>query len=602
MSKEHHINPTHRIWLIKQNRHILGPFSTKELIEKIKSEELRISDEANLPMKFWKPIYTWTELFSALKEVREGDKDFTKTIQIKSKIDETKITKTPKNIEGNTSSSETLVKMVSDEEILKETTQTQDILDNIKQDQTEKVRKAPPPSDQEETLEGNTFDFEGSDESVKEIKKSLTWLFSLSAVIVACTLVFVLYYQGFEKPKTKKANMKNHKQLALTYWKKGDLKNSLQHFNEAYRGTEKVDEFSLIYAGLLAYNDQTTKARTLFEKISKQQEGKKNLALNGLGLSYLYDGQKDKALPYFKEALSEKKDFSSYVNSGIIYLQNRKYNEIFGFFQKAEKINKPSRLLEFLNGMTYFLLAKEFKDLTYFNQSLIFFESLIETPGRFYQEALFFSALIYESTNQNSRLPQVILKILDTDPEITEHYRPNLNVFQKFYSWRTYFNSCKALSKKISKAFLKDTFFAFCHFKVGNFQDAKKLFENLVAEHPHNPLGKALYSYVLKKQNLNLDASVVLGGASDENRTHKSKLPHLFQGNFCYENKDYDCALKQFEKLFYDLSSLEPPVISGLAYTYWKLKNQAKAKAFLEKGLNFYPEYIPLLSLKETLK
>ena len=331
-------------------------------------------------MKFWKPVYTWTELFSALKEIREEEQDFTKTIKISSKMDDTKIldnsedTKVENDLSEQTQtlseSSETLVKMVSDEELLKETqvksifseqdnTQTYTSKDDTETKEIHEKDQASK-SQKEEVLETDTFDFEGSDESEKEVKKSLTWLFSLSAVIIASALVFVFYYQGIKKPEKQRAKVKNYKNLALKNWKKGDLKLALKNFDEAFRGVETVDpKVSPLYASLLSYKQQTTKARTLFEKLLTK-ENQKLSSLNGLGLSYLYDGQSKKALSYFEQVLTEESNFSSHVNSAIIYMQQGPFNKLFEQLEKAQNIKPSSRFLSFLNGMAYFLLAKEF--------------------------------------------------------------------------------------------------------------------------------------------------------------------------------------------------------------------------------------------------
>ena len=593
-----------KAWLIKQGDYILGPFSVDELLEKLRSEEIRISDEAVLPMKFWKPLHAWTELSDILKELNirgmSTDSDFTKATQLKSGQYEDKTLNIYHESNPNHKSKDTLVESMSDSELLRQTEVRAPSEEDLKTHVSDKATQGASSSSYEQSTVEKNFDFEGSSESQAQVKKSLAWLASLTVVVVSVLAVFIFYYKGFEQPRQKKVAKRNYQSEALELWSRGDIGNALKRFSLAYKGPPRADKGALVYAGLLAYRGQTSRARSFFKKFHEphlSQELQKK-GFNGVGLTHFYDGQTGNAISFFKQAIEKDKNFpEARINLGIVFLQRADYEQAVEQFQMVDSLGFKSSLLDFVMGLSYYLWAKKNKDITFYNQSLSFFDKLTEQIGRYYQEALFYSALIFMETNQEFRLPDVALKILDVDPSLTENYRPNPAIFQWIYDWPKLLKSCKAVAKSLESIVYRDSLLALCQFKAGNNEAAKTAFETLEARHNSNPLVKALYAYVLEKQGLNLESSLVLGAAIEANVKFKNRLPYLLQARFCYKTEDYDCALGYFEKLYYGFSK-DPSVFDGLVRTYWKKKNSIKANDILKKGLNFSESYTPLLELK----
>jgi tetratricopeptide (TPR) repeat protein len=79
------------------------------------------------------------------------------------------------------------------------------------------------------------------------------------------------------------------------------------------------------------------------------------------------------------------------------------------------------------------------------------------------------------------------------------------------------------------------------------------------------------------------------------------KLPHILQARLCQEEKDYECARRQWE-LVLKIDSRSVESFYGLAEVAWARKDKETAQNDLSQLFANDPNYIPYLQLLAEIR
>ena len=80
------------------------------------------------------------------------------------------------------------------------------------------------------------------------------------------------------------------------------------------------------------------------------------------------------------------------------------------------------------------------------------------------------------------------------------------------------------------------------------------------------------------------------------NSPDKYKLPHILQARLCEEEKDFECARRQWE-LVLKIDSRSVEALYGLAFVAWSPQDNEMAQNYLTQLFANDPTYIPYLRL-----
>lgn len=299
-----------QIWLVKSSDSILGPFTTNELAQNVRTKIVGLLDEARTPSARWIFIRDIPEIQSTISKLAQQEDTFEKTN-----------TMTMSNL-GNLT-----------------------VTRNIADDNTPVPHKIPivstPPPVAEPVTPIKRY-------SLNPPTTSVPWRKWGFAAVIGFALFIVLII--FVQKKSWEYDQKKT-------WTEFQQYYAAHLYDDAYKKLKDYQkEFpdqatALTRAGLLFLNPgrELVNARRMFERSTQLDPDNKDLMvqnLNGLGLVALYEGQLVQAKSNFDRALTlEPSSILTRLNLVSLYMNQGKWNEVLSLSQHVAEVESKKAYL-----------------------------------------------------------------------------------------------------------------------------------------------------------------------------------------------------------------------------------------------------------------
>lgn len=579
------------IWLIRSNGHILGPFTQKKVEELLREREIMILDEACRPFKIWRPINELAHFAKIVEEVRFQSLDSsmdTDTSTTTNAIDDSMTLSVTENIDQDINSDLT-------EEINVQSTNQEIVYEDIAEEKSSK-------SHSQKSNKAPRFTSEYSSEVQSEGKRTSFIMWGAVALLLISFIGFYSYKTFLKSPVAKGQAGKAAVEQGLAAFDVGDYDRALMYFKNAYESNPENKDIYIYYGALLIQVErQTFAGRSILQKVINNNLEHQKLAHTGIGLSYLIENDTRKARQEFEKALSmDSSYFPAMINLGVSKFQENNLDAAIDDFNKALSLEPNNQIAALLLARSYAKKWSDDKSSELLDKALKQVQFNTASQVNYSLEAQVIEAYIYSLGYKFSKAIESIKKAIDMDLEMTENHRQNIFIDQRFLSWSSLEFWCQAIVSQVNDSEEVKTFESICHYKNSDINKAKSLAENAVNQNPTHPAILSYYSKILKELKMNLDASTTLSAALRQNTDRQYILPHIMQGRFCLDSKDYDCAVEQFQKTL-DINSNNLGALAGMAEVLFYKNEKVSAKEYYNKASQISSQYKPLLKLKKKM-
>ncbi len=234
------------------------------------------------------------------------------------------------------------------------------------------------------------------------------------------------------------------------------------------------------------------------------------------------------------------------------------------------------------------------------NKATALLRQITQKPRDYYQEALLGLAYIYSGQNALS----FIERFLDSDPYLTEEYFYNAFIDRKIYSWPQLLPFCESVysTNKNHKLFI--AFYSYCLTRAHRYEKARSFIKKAELIDSDDVLVKTVHAYIADSIKLKNQFVLMLGDAIQLNSDMKYILPYILQARFCSVNKDWKCAVQNWNQVLRNT----PDSLSGLggmAYAKYSQGQYESTRAYIHQGRvaeGGKPRYSLLLFVEKMLK
>lgn len=575
-------------WLVKSSGRILGPHPIAKVVELLRSREVSVLDEISSPVRRWLTI-----------QYHPDFKDIVDNLRRANVSDKTETTwTTPTNATGG--ATQTLTDLTNGsitseitEDISQFTATPKEIVIHNVQEQRQST--APSYGSRYQTAQDQNTAIK------RQVEKTTRGLWLITLLVLLVVGGFVIQ-KRMSRPaaENKPATLANLKTSVMGYVQTGQYVEALRELKNFFPDGNPSPDMAIYFGSLMIQVEgQTVMGRRILNTVVSAKRPEMKQAYASLGIADILDNQLDQAKENLEKALTIDAQYApALINLAIVSLKRGDYSRAKILAQSALKINpgQGEALLTLAEAELYlFKSSGNHADLMQVNRQIKDFRA---HQWDFASELGFYS-LYFDSFNKaDKQLDEKLRAYLDVDPSLTADHRHNVFVYRGGMNWKILARLCEQMNEKIADGAHASSFLASCYAHEGRWDQARRAIEKAVQQAPKDALVQAWYSYILKESGDGNQASVVLGHASEFNRSGTYQLPILLQARFCAANDELECAHESWQRIIErDAESL--PAVSGLAWVYSKRNGRNEALKYLDRGMKISQEYIPLLQLRQ---
>lgn len=565
-------------WLLKSSGRILGPFNHADVEKRLLSREVVQLDEVAKPFERWKYLRDEVAFAKSIEQLRLSG------------LGKTEDTSTNTHFDKGSTGEIT---------VTQDSMHTGSVTDPTDSNLIDVQARVIPIEKGQASEPGVRSYGTTSDQSVQaEIGRQTKKYYFFSALV----LVFVfLGWAGINKKYGKKVlSFDEHYRIGLEAKDVGDHLGAIKNFKQALQLRPQDIDTKLQVASLMVYFEgQTTEAQRLINSFVETESSPEILkeAYVILALAQMLDGQFTSAGEYLTKSLKYDKNFTpALINRAYIHLNQEKFSEAI---QELSMIRDPVGTAA--NSLKSILLPYALIRSGDQRSHSADYQRAIEISGRHAKNGLELSQeaelLQLIAKFKSNKILENVSEVLDSDPELNVQFIPDLLIYPRAVDWTHFINWCEESVSQSNKVALSTALQGYCELRANRQDSAGRHFKEAVMQDPTNSLLIALNSYYLRSAGNEGAAKAEISALnSDKN----FMLPKLFSARECYQKNDFKCAKEQYESIL-KFNPRDLSAISGLAQTYFKLKEEKKSAEYLARGLAISNRYKPLLWLKKEL-
>jgi len=572
-------------WLIKNNNKIIGPFSESEVKKQLKTGNIVPFATVSIPgQEFWGFISSYPEFSS---DVNLGTTKLTNTFGTgKSTVAISKDTIT-KTDPDNEITESTLFQQATGTRIASIDDLTDTDKNNLesedKQDHTikEAIYKV---VEENKIVPSRSYK--------KKIKQSHFFTNTTAILMILFLAVF------FIKPYIDKTNPVSETTTTIhgmKYFSAGAYKTALKIWQQQHQ------EKTLKGDGLLWFHILSFQLKNDLQQVEviNNFTQNKNIHIDPEVIQMI------KALSYFKKdnvelakkslenilahaQLEEIKE-AAFSNSSLIATKTGDCS----FFN-----NKPKYNNNHLNQFSYGFCLLKTKQFQKAKQVL---EQITYQPSDYYSEALI--GLIYLQMQNNEEPTELIKKLLDSNPYLTEDHYYSVFIDRNIYSWPELLPICQKVYSNYKNNQWAVVLYAYCLNRANNYTLDKQFIKKAIAMDPENVLIKSIHAYINSSMANHQDQfALILGDAIHSNSDAKYTLPHILQARFCEQKTDWECAVQHWKTVL-EHRPHSIAALGGLAYSKYNQKYFTEAREYLDRALSKSNQdnYSPLIFVQNSV-
>lgn len=562
-----------QVWLVKSLGHILGPYTTEELEEALRSQKVTLIDEVKQPKSRWKFIRETTELLPIVEEIRNSilqKKEATNTEEIH------EMTKTDVEI--------THVGYAQDDLT-----------------PTPEIPKPAPKKTLSSSAEPKKYVFDvgysvASGAVVSKKQKSSIKILWVVMILVMSGLV-VLYYSVLPSVKVTPA-VSGYVQ-GLEFYEEGLDEKAAEAFLTENLKTLKPEQQLTALRTLLAFPIHSFAAQELLASLPIQAlEVKAVDEVHLMRASVAIEAQLWDQVPVHlsrvREALEWKKVvetaarvFSDQISDDDV-LQNMKV------ISESSKIEFVDQYESFLIGLAAFRrldLIKHAEPLNAYYSHLVRWS---EQSTYFRTEFLVLKAAFERKLEKNLESTTTLEAIINEDPESQRKLRVEVRVPHHAFQKRINQEFCEYLLSENSQGSVARGFRSYCHLKQDDFLNAQKEIESARKLFPAELSILPLEGFILLRSG-QLSESAFKDTRLDQ---YPSPLKATLKAELCFRKFTRECANQI-------LTELNLPWLTDLQNeikirTYLKIGLLPQAQKDLESALIRNPYYLPYYQIRAS--
>lgn len=579
-------------WLVKANRRILGPFSSEEVTQKLKENLFVPVDEIMAPLGRWHLIRDEEQFRSVINEIK--NRASTKGERI------SESTASGSFSNSGTSSLDPQERPFLNVDKLLQGTQA--IEDAQVKEETPLRTSASPKS--RDLLKSYAFSQDAR--VVRDIRRVQDSKIGLALVVLVLAGVIAALKLGRSENSfslSKAQSFQEAMSAGLRAEKVGDYQRALTYFSEARNSRPNDSELLLHLAPLTFYYDrQVLLAQRMFKQIVDTEQGVnyKKAGYLGLGLIALDSHELDSARDYFIKVLGlDATCPQAMANLGVVSFYKDNLSEAEAYLVRA--LDKDETDGAIIISMADVIVAgsdsqerkKKLKDI----QGTI--EKFLMTTRDYRQEILVEYARVLTLLDRDHEAARRLDEFLDVDPEQTDLFLRDLQLYRGRASWDQLLETLKKTASRLPSTPRLTAALGLSMYRGREKLDGAQSIEQALSQSPKDPLLMALAGWVELKLGRRENGVANIKEAALTST--KFKLPFILHARLCMEDKDFDCAKRDWEKVM-AIDGRAVEAYHGLAAVAWMRKDPDTATRWLRQGQALDAFYTPFLSLNQELQ
>ena len=573
-----------KLWLIKKDSQIRGPFSEQKIKQMLKEGEFSAMDLACLPdMQVWLNICCYDQFMSEQQKTsrKKSAKEEEKTLASTATV---LISKTKKKIKQLTdtlsvSNSETETDMISQTETNTKPVVVKDV--------------------SYEVLSKNKAGAKAGGKP-QRIKKIFKFLIYMSAVSVIAYLIFSDLVKNNNMAKNTLASPESKK--AHLHFKAGDYIKALESWKSVENTLSDKDKvwFYILQLKINNHIYQGEKSLQLLERTGLYPEMKDMVsALLKIKSEDFYLAKQILNSIIEQKTADPKIQRSAVINLILLFSRDQNCDEAWSYYEQYKKLIKKSFMLNTVLS-SCFLRSKNFQQ--YSSRTAVLLSSVIEQKREYYQEAQMASAYQRLLKGQSDKIEPIVQKILESGFYSSENYYRSVFVDAHIYSWPQWLGICRDLYKSQKNHPLFVSLYAYCLFRSGQKSSAFSEIEKAIAMNSKDSLIKSVHAYMAYNSQLQDQFELILEDAVQLNKGFNYALADVLQAQVYALEKNWSKVFKQWEKVLKNQEGYRLFALTGMGRASYELHKLQEARRYLKQAGLLDPEYsytaLRLLKLK----
>lgn len=565
-----------RIWIIKSNHKVLGPFTTEEVNDSIRAGHVIALDEITESFGRWTYLRDQKTFKTLLREVQ--DAEYSTITDSGFQKEEDTQWETQENIEdtqGSTSEEDPLLKELEFHE--KRNQGTEGVL----------------------YKDGPLYSSRGTNK--KPLGGWRIWI--LMSLLLASGAILLDRFNPVKNSSAFDPKVfQNIVEKGLAAERMGDLLSARTFFVEANTMNPNQTEVVLHLVPLLINDYEIVQAEKLLKKqleLEFRNELRKQI-FNLIALASIKELKYNKASENLEEALKIDANYiPALFNRSIVsyYLNNYSmaYNDLLRVLELSE-VNDGVFVL-FLSEIAIHL-SEDDNDVFYMKHAEEALAKYLESGTSYIQEVHMMRAYLFHIMGEVEKVQEQLGEMLDSDPMLTQEHMKSPILFRDRGQWNHLFKLFEHMYEDLEKTPHLTAAYGLLSFLGRGKAEGREIVEHIVRQVPDDSLVQAVYSYIQFVLGRLNEARAIVKIAIANNKGYE--LPLLLQGRYCMKDRDFSCAKEAWGNLL----KMEPKNISaiaGLARLHFEEGNFKEAKKGLSEGLGYSPLYNPLLELQALM-
>lgn len=579
-------NSNERNWLIKSAGLILGPLSFEEVIQSLKDKKISLTDEIRSPEGRWSFIREhrqFAEVVQFLREQQKSSKEDTELINSSTvTVTNTAGAVTPVTVETFSNA-----KIEVPPDI---TAQAIEVLEAARA-RLETAAPAPTP----------IYAFRSDKKIQNHLSRGRRRTAQMAWILFSVVLLGVFGLQLIkQKDSPKSLGSEDYLRLAKSNKNVGQLDKALEFYRkaESLRPLPPSSRLQMISLMMLVDN-QNVQARQYLEQISATDSDQKlkEEVESYLALSYLREGQLEEAQKRYEILLAKNRNLeSAKMNLMEISILKGQFETAYQNLTDLLKAGIKDDTLTFYRTLALYRSPSSPANDDRLSAALLDLKRYQTKTQDFKMENLLLIAAIQTKLGNTLDVGMTIKEILNTNPDLTgEHIHDDL-VHREILEWNYLGQICNITLKNFPVSAYPMGLRALCSYQQADMKSALEQIEKARTQFSSEPILYGLQSFLLNKSGRGSEASAIWKLA----RADESDLLVSVRARSCMEQKDWNCAETQWQKLLLKQSnSIE--ALYGLAKISMEQGKKDQALDFIQQGLVVSKNYRPLVILKDQM-
>ncbi len=554
-----------RIWIIKSNHKILGPFTTEDVNANIRAGHIIALDEITECFGRWTYLRDQKTFKTLLREVQ--------------------------NAEHST---------VTDPGFQKEEDTQWDTQENIGDTQESDSEKGSEFHGEGETAgaKNNATLYGPQNTGKKPLGGWKIWF--LMSLLLVFGVILLDRFNPVKAPSDFDPKVfQNLMEKGLAAERMGDLLNARTFFVEANTMNPNQTEVVLHLVPLLINDYEIVQAEKLLNKqleLEFKSELRKQI-FNLIALASIKELKYNKASENLEKALKIDANYiPALFNRSIVSYYLNNYSMAYSDLLKVLEISKVNDgIFVLLLSEIAIHLSENDTDVFYIKHAEEALAKYLESGTSYVQEVYMMRAYLFHIMGEMEKVQEQLGKMLDSDPMLTQEHMKSPILFRDRGQWNHLFKLFKHMYEDLEKTPHLTAAHGLLSFLGRGKSEGREIIEHIVRQVPDDSLIQSVYSYIQFVLGRLNEARAIVKIALANNKGYE--LPVLLQGRYCMEDKDFSCAREAWGNLL-KMDPKNISAIAGLARLHFEEGKTKEARKRLSEGLELSPFYNPLLELQ----